>query len=49
MMSDDYAGLRMPQAQVRDERLRIASEMLALTLKTPPSCRCGNSSKYARR
>lgn len=33
MMSDDHAGLRLPATQVRDERLRIASEMLALTLK----------------
>ncbi len=33
MMSDDQAGLRLPTTKVRDERLRIASEMLALTLK----------------
>ena len=33
MLSDDCAGLRLPQAKVRDERLRIASEMLALTLR----------------
>ena len=33
MMSDDHAGLRIPSAKVRDERLRIASEMLALTLR----------------
>ena len=33
MRIDEHAGLRMPQAQIRDERLRIASEMLALTLK----------------
>jgi hypothetical protein len=33
MMSDDHAGLRMPATQVRDERLRIAAEMLSLTLK----------------
>jgi hypothetical protein len=33
MMSDDCAGLRMPATQVRDERLRIAAEMLSLTLK----------------
>jgi hypothetical protein len=33
MMSDDQAGLRIPAVRVRDERLRIASEMLALTLR----------------
>jgi hypothetical protein len=33
MMSDNHAGLRLPATQVRDARLRIASEMLALTLK----------------
>jgi hypothetical protein len=33
MMRDEHAGLRLPATQVRDERLRIASEMLALTLK----------------
>jgi hypothetical protein len=32
MMSDEHAGLRMPQEQIRDERLQIASEMLVLTL-----------------
>jgi hypothetical protein len=33
MMSDEHAGLRMSQAQVRDARLQIAAEMLSLTLK----------------
>jgi hypothetical protein len=32
-MAEKYGGLRLPATQVRDERLRIASEMLALTLK----------------
>jgi len=32
-MTGDHAGPRMPATQVRDERLQIASEMLALTLK----------------
>jgi hypothetical protein len=32
-MSEKYGGLRLPATQVRDERLRIAADMLALTLK----------------
>jgi hypothetical protein len=32
-MADYPAGLRLPATQVRDERLQIAAEMLALTLK----------------
>ena len=32
-MTDDQAGLRMPQAAIRDARLKIASDLLALTLK----------------
>jgi hypothetical protein len=33
MREDDYAGLRIPATQVRDERLKIATEMLTLTLR----------------
>jgi hypothetical protein len=32
-MHEKPAGLRLPATQIRDERLRIASEMLALTLR----------------
>jgi hypothetical protein len=32
-MAESPAGLRLPATQVRDERLRISLEMLALTLR----------------
>jgi hypothetical protein len=32
-MHEKPAGLRLPATQIRDERLRIASELLALTLR----------------
>jgi hypothetical protein len=32
-MADYPAGLRLPATQIRDERLKIASELLSLTLK----------------
>ena len=33
MRSEIYGGLRLPASKVRDERIRVASELLALTLK----------------
>jgi hypothetical protein len=32
MRIDDHAGLRMPQARIRDERIAIAHEMVLKTL-----------------